>query len=228
MSEIAKVEYLSIGKPKHIQLEEEQIYSGIQKETIKDVFLSNGGFFGDDVANIEYHGGPERAVCFYPIEHYKKWELEFNKSLPIPAFGENLTISNMIEENVHIGDIYQIGEAVIQITQSRIPCATISKSNHVDTFLNRVVETGFTGYFAKVLKEGKIEQGANITIVKKDPNRISILYANQIFFHERKNKEAVSKLLKVEALAKVWRDILLNRSKMINETDNLEIKKLSE
>jgi MOSC domain-containing protein YiiM len=205
---MAKVECLSIGKPKHIQVASEQIYSGIRKETINEVYLSSDGFVGDDVANIKYHGGPERAVCFYAIEHYKKWELEFNKVLPIPAFGENLTISNMVEDDVCIGNIYEIGEAIVQITQGRVPCATISKSNHVDTFLSRVVETGFTGYFAKVLKEGKIVQGANITLIEKDPNGISIQYANQVFFRDRKNKEAVSKLLQVKALAKVWRDIL--------------------
>ncbi len=69
------------------------------------------------MADKKLHGGPDRAVCLYPADHYIQWEHELGKPLPPAAFGENLTVTNMLEADVCIGDIYKIGNAVIQITQ---------------------------------------------------------------------------------------------------------------
>ena len=74
------------------------------------------------------------------------------------AFGENITVTNMLEQNVHIGDIFRLGDAVIQITQGRIPCSTITKRTDMPPLLKRMVETGFTGYLCRVLEEGTVRK----------------------------------------------------------------------
>ncbi len=135
-----------------------EINTGIRKETVEEAFLTREGFRGDSVANLRFHGGPDRAVCVYPYEHYSRWAEEFERPLPASAFGENLTVSNMLEADVHIGDTFQLGEAVIQITQSRIPCSTITKRTNHPLLLKRMVETGFTGYLCRVLVEGKLDE----------------------------------------------------------------------
>ena len=98
-----------------------EVISGIRKETVAEAFLTKEGFRRDGVADVRFHGGADRAVCVYPYEHYVQWEKEFGEPLPPSSFGENLTVSNMLESGVHIGDIFRLGDAVIQVTQSRIP-----------------------------------------------------------------------------------------------------------
>lgn len=200
-----KIVALSVGKPKTMAYQNQEMVSGICKEQITEVFLSRENFNGDAVANTDFHGGPERAVCAYPIEHYAMWEKEFDIRLPQAAFGENLTVANMMESQVCIGDLYQIGDAVVQVSQGRIPCSTISKRHGVDTFLTRIVEEGFTGYFFRVLKEGVIRNDSVITLLERHPKEITVLFANRILFHEQDNVKAVKKVLEVEELAPVWR-----------------------
>lgn len=121
----------------------------------------------------------------------------------------------MMESKVCLGDIYQVGEAVVQISQGKIPCQTISKSNQVETFLDRIVETGYTGYFCRVLREGVVKEGSKMSLLERHSQGVTVLFANQIFFHEQQNKEGIEKILAVKGLAPVWRDqnrlnILLN------------------
>ncbi|WP_114745446.1 MOSC domain-containing protein [Falsibacillus pallidus] len=205
-----KIIQLSVGKPKNLTYQSKNYVSGISKDTVPEAFLAKDCFNGDGVANPEFHGGEERAVCFYPFEHYAMWEAEFKSQLKIPAFGENLTVDGMREAEVFIGDIYQIGEAVIQISQGRIPCSTISKHNHEDRFLKRVFETGYTGYFGKVLKEGMIRQDSEIILIDRHPLEISVLEANQTLFHDFRNEDRINNILKVNELAEAWK-IQLNK-----------------
>lgn len=182
-----------------------EMRTAICKDLVSEVFLTQEGFSGDGVADLQHHGGLDRAVCFYPYEHYEMWEKEFNIKLPSSAFGENLTVTGMLEEEVYLGDLYQIGDAVVQITQGRIPCSTISIRNGVNTFLKRIVETGFTGYFGRVLKEGTIRNDSKLTLIKPHPEQISVLFANHTLFHDQKNRDAVRRILGVQELASVWR-----------------------
>lgn len=183
--------------------------SAIGKTEVNEAFLTFNGFDGDTVAATEFHGGPERAVCLYPFEHYSIWEEEFGVEIKTPGFGENISISGMKEEDVFIGDTYQLGEAVIQVSQGRIPCPKISKFNQIDGLLKRVVETGYTGYFFRVIKKGKVKGDSELKLLSRNDHQISVLFANQIYFHDRSNKEAIERILKVDELASVWRKLLI-------------------
>ena len=202
---------LSIGTPKTLNLGGINLDTGICKQPVSEVKLTTDRFEGDDVANHKSHGGRDRAVCIYPYEHYKFWENEFGIRLPEAAFGENLTIQGMPEEDVTIGDIYQIGEAIVQITQGRIPCNTISKRNQVEALLNRMIETGYTGYFCRVLQEGNIRHDSTISVLTHNPQGVTVAFANQILFHEPKNAKGILRILKVEELAEDWRTKLTKR-----------------
>lgn len=201
---------LSIGKPKKHSWKNNEEISGIGKEKINSVFLKKEGFQGDGVANTAFHGGPDRAVCLYPYEHYRMWEKEFNMKFSPPAFGENICAENMLEKNVFIGDTFSLGETFIQITQGRIPCSTISKHNREDRLLGRIVETCFTGYFFRVLKEGTVTADSVLKLEERKQEKVSILQGNFIMFHDRKNLKAIEELLRIEELADVWREKLEN------------------
>ena len=203
---------LSIGLPqKLVYGNNKEMETGIYKLSTEKALLTKNGFSGDGVANLKFHGGPDRAVCFYPYEHYVQWEREFNRPLPSSAFGENVTASHMLEEDVFIGNIYQLGEAVIQITQGRIPCSTINKRTNNDLILDRLIETGFTGYFARVLEEGIVDKDSPITLLETHPKQVSVLFANETYFHKQKDVERIHTILEVDELANDWRERLTKR-----------------
>lgn len=208
-----RVKNLAIGMPKEFIWKGKKEISAIGKQTVSSATLLKSSFVDDDVANHEFHGGVERAVSLYPFEHYQKWEKEFDLTLLPPALGENISAVGMLEENVCIGDIYQIDDCLLQVSQGRVPCSTISKFNLKDQFLNRVIETGFTGCFFRVLKEGKIYNGSEIKLIHQHPKKISVLFANQTLFHDQKNSEAIRKILEIEELAEVWKQKL---NKLLN------------
>lgn len=202
----------SIGSPKQMQYgDHKEIITGICKETVEEAFLTTEGFRGDGVADLRFHGGADRAVCVYPYEHYLQWEEEFGEPLPPSTFGENVTVSNMLEADVHIGDIFRLGDAVIQVTQSRIPCSTITKRTNLPFLLKRMIETGYTGYLCRVLEEGIVRRDSKITLLECHPAQVSVLFTNQVYFHNSKDPKGAKKILNVPELAQKWRESLEKR-----------------
>lgn len=207
-----EIKYLSIGLPKPMTYDtDKEIVTGICKEAVEEVFLTKDGFQGDGVADLRFHGGPDRALCIYPYEHYSLWEQEFGQTLSPAAFGENLTLTNMLERDVNIGDIFQIGDAVVQVTQGRNPCSTISKRTNLPLLLKRIIDTGYTGYLCRVIEEGKIRSDSKITLLQQHPKQVSILFGNQVYFHALHDREGINKLLDLPELAIQWRDSLIKR-----------------
>jgi MOSC domain-containing protein YiiM len=200
--------------PREYNWKDQQEISAIGKTKVTEVYLTKAGFEHDGVANTKFHGGPDRAVCLYPFEHYSLWEKEFMQKLEFPGFGENITTTGMMEDKVFIGDVFNLGEAVIEVTQGRVPCSTISKHNGIDRLLNRIIETGYTGYFFRVLEEGRITSDAEIKLLHRVQNMYSVLRGNQLLFHEKGNKVEIGEMLQLEALSTEWKD----RFKKILET----------
>jgi MOSC domain-containing protein YiiM len=206
-----KIVSLNVGMPRKLKNVDQEIVSGVGKIPVEKAYLTKEGFENDGVQLTKFHGGPDRAVLFYCYDHYKAWEEEFKKQITVPGFGENITITGLSEADVHIGDVYQLGEAIVQITQSRIPCNTLSKYNDEHSLLNRLVSTGFTGYFGRVLQEGWVEGDSSVTRISRIPHSVSVLESNELYFHDQDNIEGIKKLLTIEELASAWRGKLLKR-----------------
>lgn len=200
-----KIINLAVGKPKEYNWDSGKSVSAIGKSSVRAIELEKSGFVGDDIANHKFHGGPDRAVCLYPFEHYSYWEEIFQKKLGLPAFGENITATGMVEEQVFIGDIFKIGDSVVQVTEGRVPCATISKYNQEEQFLKKVVETALTGYFFRVLEEGTIMLDSKISLMDKHSKEISVQFATQILFHQQQDKKSIEQILTVDALSEEWK-----------------------
>jgi len=111
----------------------------------------------------------------------------------------------MLESDVHIGDIFRLGDAVIQVTQSRIPCSTITKRTNLPFLLKRMVETGYTGYLYQVLEEGIVKNDSEITLIERHSAQVSVLFTNQIYFHNPKDIEGIKKIIEVPELAIEWK-----------------------
>ncbi len=202
--------------PKNSVYKDATYLSGIWKEQCEELFVGFDQISGDQVANPEYHGGSERVVCVYPFEHYAHWKNVFDKTLTPSAFGENLTVLGMKEDQVCIGDVYQIGEAVLQVSQGRYPCSTINKRNNNNLLLKRIVGTGYTGYFFRVLEEGKITADSQIKKLVSHPEQITVSSIHHLYFHDPSpSMEVIEKIVGIEELAGQWRKYLLDLKEKI-------------
>ena len=212
---LAKIHTLAVGLPKELDYGNGQsMITAIDKRKVHMVYLATQGFDGDDVADKKHHGGPDRAVCLYPAEHYMQWEKELGKPLPTAAFGENLTVMNMLEADVCIGDIYKIGDAVIQITQGRIPCSTIDRYTEANRLLKRLIETGYTGFLARVLNEGTIYADSKIELVERHPAQLSVLHCNKVYYQNDDALE-MKRIQAVDSLAEDWKRKLEKRIQLL-------------
>jgi MOSC domain-containing protein YiiM len=199
------VESLNVGLPKEEIFHGKAITTGICKKPVSGLLsLRVLGFEGDGVADTKNHGGPDKAVCVYSLDHYPYWEDILGIKLPPAAFGENLSVSNLKEEEVCIGDVFQLGPATVQITQPRQPCRTLADRYGRNDLVKLVVNSGFTGFYLRVLQEGMVEMGTPLVFKRRDPHKISVAFANRIYNYDRKNREEIENILAVSALSESW------------------------
>ncbi len=201
---------LNIGKAVQVSYRDEWISTGIHKSPVEAAIrLSENGLEGDEQADLVHHGGPDKALCVYPLEHYAYWERQLCRSLTAGAFGENATVAGMDEHSVCIGDVYRIGEsALVQITQPRQPCFKLAMKWNEPTLVKQVVSTGYTGYYMRVLTSGYIRTNDRFERVERDAGGITIAEANRIRYAALPNEVDVKRLLAVHALSDSWRQWL--------------------
>ncbi|UQZ83623.1 6-N-hydroxylaminopurine resistance protein [Paenibacillus konkukensis] len=203
---------LNVGKPIVIDYNGKPVETGIYKQpTEHAVYLSAVQLEGDGQADRVNHGGEDKALCVYSAGRYGYWRERLNLELPYGAFGENFTVSGMLEQEVHIGDIFQLGETVVQISQPRQPCFKLGKKHNEPTLPMQVQETGYSGYYFRVLETGYVQQGQSFKLVQRDAAGISIAEANRVKYHDKRDWDAINALLSVEALSDSWRASLQKR-----------------
>ncbi|ARU60181.1 hypothetical protein CBW65_03250 [Tumebacillus avium] len=199
---------VSVGRPQALSHNGQTLDSAITKQKVTErVFLSNVNFAGDEQADLVHHGGPDKAVCAYPHEHYAYWEETLQVQLPDNAFGENLTLRGLPERDVRIGDIFQVGEAVLQVCQPRIPCGKITMRTGVPNFAKMFKDTGYTGYYLRVLQEGYVDANPEIKRLEQSQG-MTIAEVNHVIFHDDENREALRRIIADEQTAGSLREML--------------------
>lgn len=203
------IKKLNIGTAKDQDFFGKTITTGICKEPVTmPVQTTSTGFVGDGIHNTKFHGGTDKAICVYPHKHLAHWQKVLERPLPSAPFGENLSLTELDEDNVHIGDVFRIGKVLVEISQPRQPCKTLALRYNKPDFVKMVVKSGFTGWYLRVLEEGVIQQGDRCTLVTADPDKISIAFANEVMHHDRKNRTAIRQILKLKALSVSWQESL--------------------
>lgn len=165
-----RAKILKIGRPKSAIL---------KSPVLGKVRITFSGIEGDEQADLKLHGGPDKAIHYYPIENYQYWnhllkKRGFDKSFRSGDFGENLSAAGFREEIVCIGDIFQFGSCVMQITQGRTPCWKLNEHTGVPEMAKLFVETGRTGWYLRVLAEGEAAVGDEIELVERPNPRFSV------------------------------------------------------
>ena len=192
------------------------------KKEVKSIKVKNMGIEGDEVADTKSHGGFEKAVFANSFENYQGWREFLNTdSLEPGSLGENLTISGLDEMNVCLGDIHQIGEVILQVSQPRKPCWKISKKHNNKGFTKLIFNTGKTGWYYSVIKPGVIRKDDQISILSIQKSnelhryinnqKISILDANKAFKDPKHNQLTLKRILTITGLSEKYKESIKKR-----------------
>lgn len=199
---IAHVHSVRVGKPAlHQDSLGEWTTALLKREKDGEVWAGADNLDGDRQADLTHHGGVDKAICVYPIAHYDYWNNRLGVQWRPGDFGENLTVEGLDEEVVAIGDIFEIGEALVQVTQPRSPCWKIARFHGIKKLALYVQETGFTGWYLRVLREGFMKAGSPIVLKHPAAPRLTVQDANNIAYSDKDP----SPLLECAALSHGWR-----------------------
>ena len=168
---------------------------------------------GDGQADLVNHGGPDKAVCVYPEAHYPHWRADLDlPDLAPGAFGENFTVVGLAEPDVCIGDVWTVGGAVFQVSQPRQPCWKLARRWRVKDLALRVQQTGFTGWYFRVLQEGVVEAGQPLALVERPEPNWTVERANRVMHHLKSDYAQAAELAAVSLLSASWKATLRTRA----------------
>jgi MOSC domain-containing protein YiiM len=170
---VIRIHTLSIGQP-HTHTDARGAWrSAIYRAPVNGpVRLELRGLIGDQVADTANHGRPDQAVCCHPLVHYGYWNNAYDLNDPARqlgpgSVGENWTLSDMTEEDVCVGDSFEVGSARVQVAGPRYPCTKQERKVGLPGFLRQTMETLRTGFYLRVLTPGMVQAGDSWALVAR-------------------------------------------------------------
>ena len=170
------------------------------------VWLGRLNLDGDGQADLENHGGVDKAVNVYPIEHYPYWLQILSANELVPgSFGENFTTEALSEDEVCIGDIFEIGDSLVEVSQPRQPCWKLARRWGVPDLALQFQNTGRTGWYFRVLREGLVQANQSVVLASRPFPQWTIARANLLMHHQTEDRDAARDLANCPALSSRWR-----------------------
>jgi MOSC domain-containing protein YiiM len=216
---VPKILSVNVSLPKEIDFEGQKVITGIFKDAIEGrVKLRTLNLDGDKQADLTVHGGPDKAVYAYPIEHYEFWRNVYpNMEMPNGMFGENFTTEGLMEAEVNVGDVFKIGSSEVIATQPRMPCYKLGvKFGRMDV-LKKFLASGYSGIYFKVLEEGEVGAGDSIIKIKEDSNRVGIIDIVRLYSSDRQNIKMMRSAVRVKALPEGWKDYFYDQIRRVEK-----------
>jgi MOSC domain-containing protein YiiM len=191
-----------VGMPRQVIWKGKPVTTSIFKQPVAGrVMMRSLNLDGDKQADLTVHGGTEKAVYAYPMEHYAYWHQEIpTEELPWGSFGENLTIEGLSEVTVNIGDRFRTGTAEVMVTQPRFPCFKLNLKFGRDDMVKRFLASRLSGIYFSVVREGEVGVGDVIERVSRDENNVTVADIMQIYLREA-DDDLVRRAVRVPALA---------------------------
>lgn len=206
---------INVSSVKEITHKGRSVSTGIFKEPVEGrIHLGRLNLDGDRQADLEAHGGPNRAVYVYTIENYRYWQEELDRpALPHGQFGENFTVDEMLEDQIHVGDIFRVGSARVQVTQPRVPCQKLAIKMNDPTFVKAFLGSCRVGFYLRVLDEGEVGVGDQVELLEEDPAKMTVRDICHLYYFDRSNLEGCKRATRIEALSPGWREGFADRLK---------------
>jgi MOSC domain-containing protein YiiM len=216
---------VNVSLPKEVSHRSGTVETGIFKEPVAGrIMLRTLNLDGDGQADLVNHGGTHQAVYAYPAEHYDYWQRELGRDgFGFGQFGENFTVEGMLEDEVHVGDVFRVGGARVEVSQPRTPCFKLGIKMGLPRFPKLFLASGRIGFYLRVLKEGEVGAGDAVERVERDPERLTVRKASRLLFFEKENLEGARRALRVRALSPGWRDSFEERLMKAGATDGHDV-----
>src|SRR5271156_1847363 len=197
---------VNVGLPKDIDWRAKTVHTGIWKAPVQGRrTVRRLNIDGDGQGDLEGHGGEHRAVMVYQIDSYRYWERYFGRKFPTYGqFGENLTVDGLPDNELCIGDRYQIGGALFEVTQPRVTCYRVGIRMDDPLMASLLVAHHRPGFYFRVLEEGEVGAGDEIVKVAEGPERLTVAAIDALLYLPGPAKAELERALRIPALSPGW------------------------
>lgn len=204
---IARLLSVNVGLPKDISWRGKTVHTAIWKDPVQGRrTVRRLNIDGDGQGDLAGHGGEHRAVMVYQIDSYRYWERHFEREFPTYGqFGENLTVDGLPDNAVCIGDRYQIGSALLEVTQPRVTCYRVGIRVDEPLMASLLVAHHRPGFYMRVLQEGEIGAGDEIVKVSEGLEQMTVAEIDALLYLPGHSREQLERALKIPALPTGWR-----------------------
>jgi ferredoxin-NADP reductase/MOSC domain-containing protein YiiM len=225
MSDVARLVAVSVGLPRDIQWKGRTVHTGIWKEPVSGRRLVRRlNVDGDGQGDLAGHGGEQRAVFVYQLDSYRHWQAQLKRTDFVHGqFGENFTIEGLPDDAACIGDRYQIGSAVFEISQPRVTCYRVGIRMNEPRMPALLTSSGRPGFYFRVLREGEVGAGDEIVKIGEAKERMTVAEINALLYSPPHALDRLERALRINALSPGWRasfQALLESQSTVGATGN--------
>jgi ferredoxin-NADP reductase/MOSC domain-containing protein YiiM len=198
---------VNVGLPQDVAWHGRTVHTGIWKRPVdgpRQVRRLN--IDGDGQGDLAGHGGEQRAVFVYQIESYRYWQGQLSRDdFEYGQFGENFTITGLADDQVCIGDRYQIGGALFEVTQPRVTCYRVGIRMNEPRMASLLVSHHRPGFYFRVLREGAVQAGDDIVKVVAGPEAMTVAEVDGLLYLPGHSRERILTALRIPALPDGWK-----------------------
>ncbi|TPG28131.1 MOSC domain-containing protein [Mycolicibacterium hodleri] len=207
---MATLTSVNVGMPRDIAWNDRTVYTGAWKHPVTGPrMVRRLNVDGDGQGDLAGHGGENRAVLVYQLDSYRHWAKEFHRSDLAPGtLGENLTVDGLPDDEVCIGDRYQIGQAVFEVTQPRVTCYRAGLRIGEPRMAALLVSHRRPGFYCRVITEGEVEAGQDIVKISSGPERVTVAEIDALLYLPGHPRDALQRALRIPALSPGWQGSL--------------------
>lgn len=204
---MARLLSVNVGRPREVEWRGRTVHTGIWKDPVRGrCRVGRLNLDGDAQGDLAGHGGEQRAVFVYQIESYRYWEEQLKRTDFVPGqFGENFTIEGLPDDVACVGDRYQIGSALFEVTQPRVTCYRVGIRMNEPRMAALLTSSGRPGFYFRVLQEGEVGAGDEIVKVGEPTERMTVAAINALLYSPNHARESLERALRIEALSPGWR-----------------------
>jgi len=204
---MARLLSVNVGLPRDIEWKGRIVHTAIWKDPVRGrCRVRRLNLDGDGQGDLAGHGGEQRAVFVYQIESYRYWQEQLKRTDFVHGqFGENFTIEGLPDDATYIGDRYQIGSAVFEVTQPRVTCYRVGIRMNEPRMPALLTSSGLPGFYFRVLQEGGFEAGDVIIKVGEAKERLTVAEINALLYSPNHPRDRLERALRIEALSPGWR-----------------------
>jgi len=205
---MARLLSVNVGLPGDIEWKGRTVHTAVWKNPVRDnCRVRRLNLEGDGQGDLAGHGGEHRAVFVYQIESYRYWREQLKRDDFIYGqFGENFTIEGLADDLVCIGDRFQIGTALFEVTQPRVTCFRIGIRMNEPRMASWLTSSGRPGFYFRVLREGEVAAGDEIAKIAEPEERMTVAEINALLYLPGHPRDRLERALRIEALSRGWRD----------------------